>query len=178
MKNIEKVYIDEQIETFFNELIKRKRFDPMEEGLQACGVITPNKAAFKVTEEDGKEPHMYAEVNLINYNITGECDDTIDRSHFNYFNYARGLGEKIRNYLKLRITDSDRLVLAFTCYDIINTYQLKIIKKFVELAKKALKNKDYEEIEIGVSAKNINISFDSPLDSIDRQLFVASRKSK
>ena len=177
MKNKENVYNEEEIEYFFNELIKRKRYDEFEIGLQASGLITKNNAAFKITEEDGKEPHMYAEINLNNYIKTGENRNIIDRNTFNYNKYKKELLE-VNNSLCLRVTDSDILVLAFTCYDNINSYQLKIIKKFVEIARIALNNNKYENINIGISTKNIHIPFNLSIDRIDRQLFIVNRKTK
>ena len=46
------------------------------------------------------------------------------------------------------------------------------------MAKIALNNNKYENINIGISTKNIHIPFNLSIDRIDRQLFIVNRKTK
>ena len=180
MENKEKIYEakeDNQIEQFFKELIARKRFDEQEGGLQACGMITKNQAAFKITENDGIEPHMFAELNLINYLKTGDYINLINRNNFNFNKHREELREA-SNALSLRITDSDELVLAFNTYEDINSYQLKIIKRIIETVKSPKIKDNYQKIRIGIHAKNFNLPFEMNIDEIYRNIYIASHKIK
>ena len=49
--------INYEINTFFGKLMRRRRNDDVEEGLQAGGVIYPDRAGFKISERDGRASH-------------------------------------------------------------------------------------------------------------------------
>ena len=82
-KQLEKIYysniqnsneqIKEQISSFIEELYKRRRDDPKEEGLQAGMLIMPSAFASKITENDGKDPHGITNINLLRLIITSKC---------------------------------------------------------------------------------------------------------
>ena len=62
-----------EISSFFNELMRRRRDDDIEEGLQAGGVIYPDKAGFKISEANGNGPHAQAQENISQY-LNGETE--------------------------------------------------------------------------------------------------------
>ncbi len=168
----EKIYDEQELESFFNELIKRKRFDANEGGLQACGVISKDKARFKVTEDDGVEPHMYSNFTLANNIATGN----IKRYRGANFSKFKDIQKICCEWLELRITDSDELLLAFHSYRDLNSYQLKIIKEFLRIVATPKVQEAYKEIKIGISGNNISIPFDTSL-AVARMKIAQSAKN-
>ncbi len=65
--------IKNEISSFFDELMERRRDDDIEEGLQAGGVIYSDKAGFKISEQDGYGPHAQAQENVSQY-LNGETE--------------------------------------------------------------------------------------------------------
>lgn len=67
--------IDETLRSFFSEMMKRKRGDIPEAGLQLSGVIYDNCFAFKVNEKDGLAIHDVEHLNLtafLNHKLKNE----------------------------------------------------------------------------------------------------------
>lgn len=60
-----------KLSSFFNDLMTRRRDDEKEEGLQAGGVIYPDKAGFKISERDGHASHAQTQENVAQY-LNGE----------------------------------------------------------------------------------------------------------
>ena len=56
-----------EIRSFFDELVYRKREDPVEGGLQASMIVLSNRFAAKVNEKDGTGLHLCEFVNLVKF---------------------------------------------------------------------------------------------------------------
>ena len=63
--------VDTEIKSFFEEILLRKRDEPFGEGLQACGVIYPDKVGLKIAEKDGKARHAHT-LECISQYLDGE----------------------------------------------------------------------------------------------------------
>ena len=59
--------INYELSAFFDRLMGRRRNDDTELGLQAGGVIYPDRAGFKICERDGKASHAQAQENVAQY---------------------------------------------------------------------------------------------------------------
>ena len=60
-----------ELSTFFSKLMNRRREEQIDLGLQAGGVIYPDKAGFKIAERDGKASHAQTQENVSQY-LNGE----------------------------------------------------------------------------------------------------------
>ena len=66
-ENFDEEEIDYELSSFFEKLMTRRRNDDTEFGLQAGGVIYPDRAGFKICERDGKASHAQAQENVSQY---------------------------------------------------------------------------------------------------------------
>ena len=66
-ENFDEDDIRYELSSFFDKLINRRRNDDTEFGLQAGGVIYPDRAGFKICERDGKASHAQAQENVSQY---------------------------------------------------------------------------------------------------------------
>lgn len=168
-KQLEKIYysniqnsneqIKEQISSFIEELYKRRRDDPKEEGLQACLLIMPNAFASKITENDGKDPHEITSINLLRY--IKEKKDFYLREAGQWFNLLRNEKNEIyKNGINNRITDSeDRLMMAIQSNSDIQTkFQLTVLKALTDELWRIKQKGLYKSVEVG---------FYSPVSKVD-----------
>lgn len=168
-KQLEKIYysniqnsneqIKEQISSFIEELYKRRRDDPKEEGLQAGMLIMPSAFASKITENDGKDPHEITSINLLRY--IKEKKDFYLREAGQWFNLLRNEKNEIyKNGINNRITDSeDRLMMAIQSNSDIQTkFQLTVLKALTDELWRIKQKGLYKSVEVG---------FYSPVSKVD-----------
>lgn len=168
-KQLEKIYysniqnsneqIKEQISSFIEELYKRRRDDPKEEGLQAGMLIMPSAFASKITENDGKDPHEITSINLLRY--IKEKKDFYLREAGQWFNLLRNEKNEIyKNGINNRIIDSgDRLMMAIQSNSDIQTkFQLTVLKALTDELWRIKQNGLYKSVEVG---------FYSPVSKVD-----------
>lgn len=152
--------IQSELESFFEELIKRKRNDPIEGGLQASIVIFPNKFLAKVNEEDGMGSHSQSCINLVKYlNNDHKYLTKFGMRHFNLY-------PKERNQLnilgtEIRILDGEEeLMLAIVSEKSKeNIFELKIIMEIIKLCSILMNKNYYKNVDIGIHTPNIKIDF-------------------
>jgi len=159
----EKVYSSSDIDSdyelrmFFDELVFRKREDPVEGGLQASMIVLSDRFASKVNEKDGTSLHSCDFVNLVNYlnNDHKYFSEKAMRYPMIYFKQS----EIIRKEgIEIRILDGDdTLMITVFSYNAINDYQKEILKKILFMCNSNLDN--YQNIEIGISTPNVIVDF-------------------
>lgn len=154
----EKVYssnsIDEcEIRSFFDELVYRKREDPVEGGLQASMLILANKFAAKVNEEDGYGLHICEYVNLVKYLYNDHKYFSQEAMRFPML-YSEQLDVIMQEGIEVRILDGDKsLIIYISSFKMINDYQKEVLKKLLLVCKEKLDN--YQNIEIGINTPNV-----------------------
>ena len=155
------ISLKKQLYLFFNEIIIRRRNDPIEGGLQASIVIYKDRAAAKVNEHDGKGVHIASNVNLTKF-LFGD-KKYITEFGTRYFGlYMNDMMTITKDAVTVRILDGkDYLMLAIQSYhEIDSLFKLKVIKMIIDICK-SIKNKNiYKEIEVGLNTKNINMEFE------------------
>ena len=150
-----------QLLSYFKELIKRKRDDIEEEGLQGSIIILPHKFAAKISEENGKGTHQNNNVNLVRY-LNNE-DTYISKIGMQYpAIYKEEIKQIIKEGIEIRIIATEEtLKLAIISSDNIKTiYQAKALKNIISICQKLMKEKAIPNIEIGLSTPTTKIDFD------------------
>lgn len=154
----EKVYssnsIDEyEIRSFFDELVYRKREDPVEGGLQASMLILANKFAAKVNEKDGTGLHLCEFVNLVKF-LNDDHTYFIDKAMRFPMLYSEQLDVIMQEGIEVRILDGDKsLIISISSFKMINDYQKEVLKKLLLVCREKLDN--YQNIEIGINTPNV-----------------------
>ena len=155
------INVRNQLNLFFKELIKRKRNEPIEGGLQASVVVYKDRAAAKVNENDGKGVHIASNINLTKF-LFGD-NNYLTEKGIRYFGlYTNELGKFTKEAIEVRILDGqDSLMLAIHSYNEIESlFKLKVLKMIIDICK-IIKDKNiYKEIEVGFSTPNISIDFE------------------
>ena len=131
--------IDYEVKKFFEELLSRKRDDPFEGGLQAGGIIFPDKAAFKISEDDGRATHIHNYEAVAQY-MDGEKKFSGTDTMGNI--YARENDPHswltINQYgfeIRILIGKENLIIIFNTNNDDITTFQYKVIEKFNKYAR-------------------------------------------
>ncbi|MBQ6323807.1 MAG: hypothetical protein IJI22_03140 [Bacilli bacterium] len=117
---------------------------------------------------------MYSNFTLADNITTGN----IKRYRGANFSKFKDIQKICCEWLELRITDSDELLLAFHSYRDLNQYQLKIIKEFLKIAATPKVQEAYKEIKIGVSGNNIEIPFDTSLAIARMKISQSAKQNK
>ncbi len=178
--------LDYEITAFFKELMSRRRNDDIEEGLQAGGVILPDKAGLKIAERDGMASHAQTQENVSQY-LNGESSFSSEEI-IGFFNGHRkkdpNAWMNIPKYgFVIRIVATeDTLIFIFNTsnYNITN-FQLDIIYKLFSCMKLTYQNKEIKYPYINVVTPNKRFVFneykeiDEQLDKIEN--FILERKS-
>lgn len=152
--------IQSELESFFEELIKRKRNDPIEGGLQASMIILPTVFAAKINEEDGMSPHINSCVNLIKY--INNDHKYLTREGTRNFNIYQKENTIINNdVIELRILDGeDTLMIAITSNKKTESlFELKMLKRITTICNNLMNNNIYKNIDIGIHTHNFKIDF-------------------
>ena len=152
--------IDNQLEMFFQELLRRKRDDPFEDGLQAGGIIYPDKFAFKVNENDGMAPHTHTFETLAQY-IDGETKfseiETIGYTGIRHGDPHSWLTINRQGFTIRILMGKDHLVIAIeTTSNLISIFQLNIIKKIINITKTIFEQRILSSISINYLTKKDN----------------------
>lgn len=151
---------DKKINNFISLLVKRKREDPFEGGLQACMVIFPDKFAMKICENDGSAPHVNSFINLVKYlNNDSKYISLIGTSYFGI--YSKERRQLYENGIEVRILDgNETLMLAITSKtDINSSYQIEILGKILFFFKVLKDEKAYECVNVGLHTPSAKIDF-------------------
>ncbi len=180
--------IDYELSSFFNELMKRRRNDDIEEGLQAGGVIYPDRAGFKICERDGRASHAHAQENASQYingesSFSGEEMVGMINSRKNDPNAWMNLP---KNGFTVRIVATQELLIfIFNTYSYnINSFQLNTIYKLFNYIKKAYEDNDikYPYINFITSRDrfvfNERKNIDSQLEKLEHILIEKINSSK
>lgn len=132
------------LSSFMNELMERRKNDQLEGGMQASGVILPDKAGFKINEGDGKASHAHTLETLSQY-LNGETmfsgEDTVGliglrRNDPNGFLNIPKHGIKVRT-----IASEDGLIFIFETYLLnLTPFQLDVVEKIVNDIEKEYKS--------------------------------------
>lgn len=166
--------LDYEITTFFSKLMNRRRNDDIEEGLQAGGVILPDKAGFKICERDGKGSHAQAQENVSQYlngerSFTGE--ETIGMLGGERRNNPNTWMNIPKHGFTVRIVATEEsMIFVFNTYNYnVTDFQLDVIGRMFDCIKNAYDNGDIKYPYINYVAPRNKFVFNEKLD-IDEQL--------
>lgn len=166
--------IDYELSSFFDEIMARKRDDDIEGGLQAGGVIYPDKAAFKVSEKDGRGSHAQAQEHSSQF-INGETSFTGDEA-IGFMGGARRSDPNAwmnipKNGFTVRVVATeDMMIFIFNTYSYrISDFQLDVVHNLVTHIKEAYQNNDIKYPYINFVTNSDRFIFDENKD-IDEQL--------
>ena len=178
--------ISSTLNSFFNELLTRRRTDDLEGGLQAGGVILPDKAGFKVAERDGYATHAHTFETVsqyINCEVMFSSEDTIGNMSLrrddpnSWFNIPK-------NGFTVRIVaTNDTIIFIFDTYSYkLTEFQLEVIDKLYNMIKQAYESQIIKKPYINFITGNYKFIFNEHLN-IDNQLesleqFIAKRKEE
>lgn len=188
-KQLEKIYysniqnsneqIKEQISSFIEELYKRRRDDPKEEGLQAGMLIMPSAFASKITENDGKDPHGITNINLLRF-IKKEKGFYVREASSRFGIIKNEMSELIRNGIEIRIIDGEQnLMMAIISKQNIQTiFQLIVLKRLIEELWRIKHIQLYKSIEVGFNSPISEIDVDELNEEVYTKLIEAIEKEK
>lgn len=150
----EKVYYsskddnDSNLNDFFNEIVKRKRDDVDDWGLQSSIVIRGEDYAAKVNENNGKESHHLTFSNLYQY-LTGDN---------NYYSNTKEITDDFiirmnMESIKVRMISSEdtlKVICIGSIEDGPTLYQYGILKNIVEICNELRMMKSFDKIDLGL----------------------------
>ncbi len=153
--------INEQINEFLTSLAKRKRNDLYEGGLQASLICFKGSFAAKVSENDGREPHIANEYNLYNF-LNHKNKYLTDEGKDHFVLYMMDYLFIERFGFSTRILDSEEELMfpIISKNDIDSEFQIHVLETLIKYCKKMKENNIYKKIEIGIHSKNIEIEFE------------------
>ena len=129
MENVDKIYstctledVNDSVNNFFEEVMKRKRDDPYSDGLLAAGVIFNNCYATMINGNDGRLPHHTAHIALMkyleNYYELEELNLELDGIDVRMICNERELTIMINSYIDIQSEFEYCVLKAFTrCVD-------------------------------------------------------------
>lgn len=169
--------LDYEISKFFSKLMKRRRNDDVEEGLQAGGVIFPDRAGFKISERDGRASHAQCQENVRQY-LNGESEFSSEEA-VGFINQRRNDPNAWMNITKKGFTvrvvaNEEMLIFVFNTYSYdVSHFQLEVIHKLLNLIRETYKNNEIKFPYINfVTGRdkfvfNENKDIDEQLDKLD-----------
>ena len=172
--------INYEINTFFGKLMRRRRNDDVEEGLQAGGVIYPDRAGFKISERDGRASHAQTQENVSQY-LNGESSFSSEEA-VGYINQRKKDPNAWVNISKNGFTvrvvaNKEMLIFIFNTHSYnISKFQLEVIQKLFNLIKESYNNNliQYPYINFVTPRDrfifNENKDFDQQLEKLDNLL--------
>ena len=164
---------DYELNSFFNELLSRRRNDYLEGGLQACGVVFSEKAGFKIAERDGSATHAHTDESIAQY-LNGETmfsgEDTLGQFNLRK-NDPNAWINLPKNSFTVRIVASkDHLIFVFNTYQYkISPFQLEVIEKTFNKIKQAYQNGIIKYPYINYTTREDRFIFNED-ENIDEQL--------
>ena len=169
--------LDYEISKFFSKLMKRRRNDDVEEGLQAGGVIFPDRAGFKISERDGRASHAQCQENISQY-LNGESEFSSEEA-VGFINQRKNDPNAWMNITKKGFTvrvvaNEEMLIFVFNTYSYdVSHFQLEVIHKLLNLIRETYKNNEIKFPYINfVTGRdkfvfNENKDIDEQLDKLD-----------
>lgn len=148
--------INESITNFFTEMMKRKRDDSYEGGLQLSAVIFKDCYAAKINEENGTAPHLSTHVNLVRY-LNGEKEFFTIHGTRRFKLIHNDMAKLLEEGIEIRmICSTDEFTIIINSENDINSeFEYNIIKSFVKCAYEFYKAKYLKNITFHIGlAKN------------------------
>ena len=184
--------LDYEINKFFNILMSRRRNDSVEEGLQAGGVIYPDRAGFKICERDGMASHAQCQEHVSQY-LNGETEFTSEEA-VGFINQRKNdpnawINISKNGFTSRIVASKEMLIFVFNTYRYdVNEFQLKVISKLFNLIKESYHNKEIKYPYINfVTGKdrfifrendNIDEQFDKLEELLNKRLVEAKEKTR
>ena len=167
--------LSHEMNLFLSSLIKRKRNDPYEGGLQATMVILPTSFGAKVTENDGRSVHERGFTNITKF-LNGDkiflTDEGIRRTYL----YKEESYQRIREGIEVRFLDGEEeLLVAITTHTREQTdFQKEIIKRLLFYVKQIKDRGFYPSLKVGLTTKTIKMNdFEEFNDELYQQMIDA-----
>ena len=160
--------INEQINGFLTSLVKRKRNDLYEGGLQASLICFKGSFAAKVSENDGLELYISNEYNLYNFlNNKNKYLTDEGREHFALYMMDYLFIERFGFSIRILDSEEDLMFAIVSKNDIDSEFQIHVLETLIKSCKQLKDNNIYKKIEIGIHAKNIEIDFEECDNNFD-----------
>ena len=168
-KLIEKIYhgkylnlktCEHELTLFFDELIKRKRNDPIDGGLQASVVIFEDRFGAKVNELDGCGLHIISEVDLTKF-LFNDNNYLTEKAAEHFGLYISEIMKISSEAITIRILDGyDELMIAIASENKLKSkFEVEIIKTIIKICDNIKKNKYYKSIKLGINLPNTSMDF-------------------
>lgn len=140
------------INSFFDELVQRRRVDIFSGGLQAGLIIGEDSMAAKVNEGDGNESHIATNVNLVKF-LNGDFNYITQEGMQSPVLYREDLKQLNTDYIESRIIDGkDKLTMTFVCKRIpLSKYQIDSLKVIMNAINELYNSDVYKNIRVGIS---------------------------
>lgn len=173
------IHMQQQLGDFIEELYERRKDDYNEEGLQAGMLIMPNAFAAKITDNDGNDPHLITNINLLRY-IKKEKDFYVREAAGKFGLIKNEMSELIRNGIEIRIIDGEQnLMMAINSKQNIQTiFQLTVLKRLIDELWSIKQNELYKSIEVGFYSPISEIDVDELNEEVYSKLIEAIEKEK
>lgn len=133
--------INESVIKFFSEMLKRKRDDSIEGGLQLAAVIYKDSYAAKVNEEDGFGTHLESLINLTRFLM--KKGNFFSEQGMRQFEL---LEDDIRTItakgieIRMMCNSSELTIFFHTKNDIKSEFEVEVIKSFAKCCQHAIEN--------------------------------------
>ena len=144
--------IQKVLNSFINEVIKRRRNDEAEEGLQAVLIIGKEEFGAKITENNGSGSHQNSSINIIKYFNYDNNYISLEGTKYNNL-YTEEYNELCFKTIQITIQSSEKK-LKFIINSIFNKYielsefQDIMIKIFSNVIEELKQNNIYQTIEV------------------------------
>lgn len=170
---------------FFNEMLKRRRNDEAEGGLQLSAVIFPHTYGAKVNENDGRAVHIREHVNLTRYLYNSDQQYLSDAG---IRKYALSAGERAkiaREGVEARIICNESgLLMIFDAHNTeLDDFQRKVIGSFGHWTNQCIRKGYLTDVHFGLIEKgnpviDIEDWGENSYSEIKETLGLASNKTK
>lgn len=144
--------IQKVLKGFLNEVIKRRRNDEEEEGLQAVFIIGKEEFGAKITENDGSGSHQNSSINIIKY--FNHDNNYISLEGTGYPNiFKKEYDELCFETIQITILSAENIIKfiinsIFNKYIELSEFQDIMIKIFSNVVEELKQNNIYQTIEV------------------------------
>lgn len=144
--------IQKVLNDFINEVIKRRRNDEEEEGLQAVFIIGKEEFGAKITENDGSGSHQNSSINIIKY--FNHDNNYISLEGTGYPNiFKKEYDELCFETIQITILSAENKIKfiinsIFNQYIELSEFQDIMIKIFSNVVEELKQNNIYQTIEV------------------------------
>ena len=144
--------IQKVLNDFINEVIKRRRNDEEEEGLQAVFIIGKEEFGAKITENDGSGSHQNSSINIIKY--FNHDNNYISLEGTGYPNiFKKEYDELCFKTIQITILSAEKKIKfiinsIFNQYIELSEFQDIMIKIFSNVVEELKQNNIYQTIEV------------------------------